>query len=129
MEFVTGDQLCDSCMHAQVTCMWPTTGSLQQGCFGCQRSHGKCEISGTSVMAWALCQFGVHKKCEVVSKVTIKEGDDAMWVLPPAPKVVRMAESLFEKALAGIMKEMKVSWKSLERIAWDALEVLWEMLS
>ena len=46
----------------------------------------------------------------------------------PTPKVVGKATPL-EKALAAIMKEMKVSQKSLEKIAQDTLEVLWEMLS
>ena len=36
---------------------------------------------------------------------------------------------VLEKALAGIMQEMKASQKSLERIAQDALEVSCEMLS
>ena len=75
-------------------------------------------------------QVGMRKKCKVVSKVTIEEeGDDMMWVPPPAPKVVGMAESPFEKALVGIVKEMKASWKSSERIAWDVLEVSREILS
>ena len=47
----------------------------------------------------------------------------------PAPKVVGKAELPFEKALVGIVKEIKVSWKSSEKIAQDALEVSWEMLS
>ena len=110
--------------------MWPTTGSLWQVCFGCQQSHGKCEIGGTSVTAQAPCQVGVHKKHKVMLKATIEEeGDDGVWVLLPAPKVVRMAESPFEKALVGIMKEMKVSRKSLERIVRDTLEALQDMLS
>ena len=63
-------------------------------------------------------------------KAIIKEsGDDVMWVPPPAPKVVRKAESLFEKALVGIVKEMKESRKSSEKIMQDVLEVLCEMLS
>ena len=90
----------------------------------------KCEIGGTSVMAQGLCQVGVRKKCKVVSKATIKEsGDNVTWVPPPTPKVVRKAESPFEKALVGIMKEMKASWKSSEKIAQDALELSQEMLS
>ena len=121
-----GDRSCDACVHAKVTCMWPTTGSLWQVCFGCQCSHGKCEIGGKLVTA-----RGPRKKRKVVSRVTI-EGDeeDAEWVLPsPAPKVTRMAESLFTRALAGMVKEMKVSWKSSERIAQDTLEVSHAMLS
>ena len=105
-----GDQFCNACMHVQVTCMWLTMGSLKQVCFGCQQTHGKCEICGSSVMARALHQVRVHKRCKVVSRPTIESGDNMMWVLPPAPKVVRKAESLFEKALVGIMKEMKASW-------------------
>ena len=66
---------------------------------------------------------------KVVSKAIIEEsGDDATWVPPLTPKVVGKAESPFEKALAGIVREMKVSWKSSEKIAQDALEVSREML-
>ena len=80
--------------------------------------------------AQGLRQVRVCKMHKVVLKATIKEeGDDAAWVLPPAPKVVGMAESLFGKALAGIVKEMKASWKSLERIVQDVLEVSCDMLS
>ena len=121
-----GDRSCDACVHAKVTCMWPTTGSLRQVCFGCQRSHGKCEIGGKPVTA-----RGPHKKCRVVSRATI-EGDeeDAEWVPPlPAPKVTGTVESLFSRALAGMVKEMKASWKSSEQIAQDALEVSCAMLS
>ena len=75
-------------------------------------------------MAWALHQVGVHKKHKVMSKVTIKEdGDDAVWVLPSAPKVTGMTELPFAKALAGIIKEMKASRKSSEQIAQEALEI------
>ena len=121
-------------MHVQVTCMWPTTRSLRQVCFGCQQMHGNCEISGTSVTARGLHQVGVHKKCKVGSKVmskpTIEElGDDAMWVPPPTPKVVGKAESPFERVLVGLVKEMKETRKSLERIVQDTLKVSWEMLS
>ena len=71
------------------------------------------EIGRTPVMAWGPCQVGVHKKCKVMSKATIEEeGDDMAWVPLPAPKVVGMTELPFEKALVGIMKEMKASWKS-----------------
>ena len=113
-------------MHAKVTCMWPTTGSLRQVCFGCQQSHGKCEIGGKPVTAWGLC-----KKCKVVSKATIEgDEDDVVWVpLLPAPKVSRTAESLFTKALASVTKEMKMSRKSSERIAQETLEVSHTMLS
>ena len=52
-----------------------------------------------------------------------------MWVLPPTPKVVGKVELPLEKALVGIVKEMKASQKSMEKIVQDALEVLWEMLS
>ena len=80
--------------------------------------------------AWAPCQVRVHKKRKVVSKVTIKEdGDDAAWVPLPAPKVTGMTELLFAKALAGVVKEMKTSRKSLERIAQEELEVSCAMLS
>ena len=90
--------------------------------------HRKCEIGGKPVMAWGPHQ--VCKKRKVTSKATIgEEGDDMEWVPPLAPKAVGMAESLFEKALTGIVKEMKASWKSSERIVWDALEVSHEMLS
>ena len=47
----------------------------------------------------------------------------------PAPKVIGKVELLFEKALAGIVKEMKASLKSMEKIMQDTLEVLWETLS
>ena len=120
------DRSCDACVHAKVTCMWPTTRSLQQVCFGCQRTHGKCEIGGKLVMV-----RGLRKKRKVVSRVTI-EGDeeDVEWVPPsPAPKVAGTAESLFMRALAGVVKEMKANWKSSERIAQDALEVSRTMLS
>ena len=125
-DFAMGDCSCDACMHAKVTCMWPTTGSLRQVCFGCQRMHRKCEIGGKPVTAW-----GPRKKRKVVSRVTIEgDEDDAVWVLPPpAPKVARMAEMLFAKALAGIVKEMKMSQTSLERIVQEALEVSRTMLS
>ena len=67
-------------------------------------------------MAWGPHQVGVHKKHKVVLKATIEEsGDNAMWVLPPTPKVVRKAEMPLEKALAAIMKEMKASQKSSEK--------------
>ena len=121
-----GDRSCDACVHTKVTCMWPTTGTLWQVCFSCQRSHGKCEIGGKPVTAQGLC-----KKRKVVSRATI-EGDkeDAEWVPPlPAPKVTRMAESPFTRAHAGVVKEMKASRKSSERIAQDMLEVSHAMLS
>ena len=128
--FAMGDCSCDACMHTKVTCMWLTTGSLRQVCFGCQRMHRKCEIGGKPVMAWGPRQVGVHKKCKITSKATIEEdGDDAAWVPPPAPKAVRTAELPLEKAIAGIMKEMKASQKSSERIAQEVLEVLHDMLS
>ena len=85
------------------------------------------KVRKTSVTVRAPHQVGVCKKHKVMLKATIKEeGDNAMWVPLPAPKVVGTAESPFEKALVGIMKEMKASQKSSERIAWDALEVLRE---
>ena len=106
--------------------MWPTTGSLRQVCFGCQRTHGKCEIGGEPVTAQGPC-----KKCKVVSKVMIEgDEDDMAWVPPPpAPKVSGMAELPFAKALMGVMKEMKMSWKSLEQIVQEVLEVSRAMLS
>ena len=125
-DFVMGNRSCDACVHAKVTCMWPTNGSLRQVCFGCQRLHGKCEIGGKPVTTW-----GPRKKRKVVSRATF-EGDeeDAECVLPsPAPKVTGMAESLFTRALAGVVKEMKASRKSSERIAQDALKVSHAMLS
>ena len=126
VDFAMGDCSCDACVHAKVTCMWPTTGSLRQVCFGCQRSHGKCEIGGKPVTA-----RGPHKKCRVVSRATI-EGDeeDAEWVPPlPAPKVAGTVESPFTRALVGVVKEMKASRKSSERIAQETLEVSRAMLS
>ena len=45
------------------------------------------------------------------------------------PKNCQEVESLLEKALVGIIKEMKASRKSSEQIARDALEVSREMLS
>ena len=120
-----GDRSCDACMHTKVTCMWPTTGSLWQVCFGCQRSHGKCEIGGKPVMARGPC-----KKCKVVLKTTIDgDEDDAEWVPPPTPKVTRTAESPLTKTVVVIMKEMKASRKSSERIAQETLEVSRAMLS
>ena len=125
-DFAMGDHSCDACVHAKVTCMWPTTGSLRQVCFGCQQSHGKCEIGGKPVTAQGLC-----KKCKVVSKATIEgDEDDVVWVPPPpAPKVAGTAESLFAKALASVVKDLKMSQKSLERIAQETLEVSRTMLS
>ena len=70
------------------------------------------------------------KKCKITSKATIEEdGDNMAWVLPPAPKAVGMVELPLEKAITGIVKEMKASRKSLERIAQEVLEVLRDMLS
>ena len=81
-------------------------------------------------MAWGPRQVRVRKKRKVVSKATIKEsGDNMTWATPPAPKVVGKVDTPFEKALVGVVKEMKASWKSPERNAWEALEVLCEMLS
>ena len=92
--------------------------------------HGKCEIGGNSVTVWGPCQVGVRKKCKVVSRLTIKEsGEDTTWVLPPTPKVVGKVESPFERVLAGLVKEMKASQKSLEKIMQDVLEVSQEMPS
>ena len=100
-------------------------------CFGCQWTQGKCKIGRKPVTAWGPHQVGVRKKRKIVSKVTIEEdGDDAAWVLLlPAPKVARMVESLFAKALTGVVKEMKASQKSWERIAQEALQVSRDMLS
>ena len=98
-----GDRSCDACVHAKVTCMWPTTGSLWQVCFGCQCSHGKCEIGGKPVTA-----RGPRKKRKVISKATIEgDEDDAEWALPPTPKVTGMVESPLTKAITVIVKEMK----------------------
>ena len=81
-------------------------------------------------MARGPCQVGVHKRHKVVSRPTIKElGDEMTWVLPPTPKVIRKVEMPLEKALVGIVKEMKESWKSSEKFVQDMLEVSWEMLS
>ena len=81
-------------------------------------------------MVRGLRQVRVCKKRKVMSKATIVElGDDMTWVPPPTPKVVGKVATPLEKALAGIVKEMKMSRKSLERIAQDALEVSHEMLS
>ena len=80
--------------------------------------------------AWGPRQVRACKKCKVISKATIEElGDDVTWVPPPAPKVIGKADTPFAKALVGIMKEMKESRKSSERIVWDVLEVSCEMLS
>ena len=80
--------------------------------------HGKCEIGGNSMMAQGPCHVGVHKRCKVMSRLTIEEsGDDTTWVPPPAPKFFGKAELPLEKALVGIMKEMKESRKSVEKIA------------
>ena len=120
-----GDHSCDACVHAKVTCMWPTTGSLWQVCFGCQRSHGKCEIGWKPVTVRGPC-----KKRKVVLRATVEgDKDDVEWALPPTPKVTGMAESPFSRALAGVMKEMKASWKSSERIAQETLEVSHAILS
>ena len=121
-----GDRSCDTCVHAKVTCMWPTTGSLRQVCFGCQWTHGKCEIGRKPVTAQ-----GQHKKHKVISRATIEgDEDDVAWVPPaPAPKVAGTAESPFTKALASVAKEMKMSRKSSERIAQEVLEVSHAMLS
>ena len=121
-----GDCSCDACMHAKVTCMWPTTRSLQQVCFGCQQMHRKCKIGGKPVTVQ-----GLRKKRKVVLKATIEgDEDDAAWVLLlPAPKVAGTAESLLAKALVGVVKEMKMSQKSSERIVQEALKVLCAMLS
>ena len=120
-----GDRSCDACVHAKVTCMWPTTGSLRQVCFGCQRSHGKCKIGRKPVMA-----RGLRKKRKVVSKATIEgDEDDTEWVPPPTPKITGTAESPLTKAITVIMKEMKASRKSSERIAQETLEVSRAMLS
>ena len=124
-DFAMGNRSCDACMHTKVTCMWPTTGSLWQVCFGCQRMHGKCEIGGKPVTA-----RGPHKKRKVVSKTTIDgDEDEAEWVPPPTPKVTRTVESPLTKTIAVIMKEMKASRKSSERIAQETLEVSRAMLS
>ena len=61
---------------------------------------------------------GPRKKHKIMLKVTIEgDEDDVAWVLlPPTPKVAGTVESPFTRALAGIIKEMKVSQKSSERI-------------
>ena len=75
-------------------------------------------------------QVGVCKKCKVILKATIEEDrDDVVWVPPLAHKVTGTTESLFTKALMGVVKEMKTSWKSSEQIVQEALEVLCAMLS
>ena len=80
--------------------------------------------------AWGPRQVRACKKCKVISKATIEElGDDVTWVPPPAPKVIGKADTPFAKALVGIMKEMKESRKSLERIVQDVFEVSHELLS
>ena len=121
-----GNRSCDACVHAKVTCMWPTTGSLQQVCFGCQCTHGKCKIGGKLVTAQ-----GRRKKRKVVLRATIEgDEDNTEWVpLPPAPKAAGTAESPFTRTLAGMIREMKASQKSLEQITQDVLEVSREMLS
>ena len=91
--------------------------------------HRKCKLGRNSVTAQGPHQVRVRKRCKVMSRLTIESGDDTTWVPPPAPKVIRKAESPFEKALVGIVKEMKASWKSLEKIVQDVLKVSQEMLS
>ena len=87
--------------------------------------HGKCEIGRKPVTA-----RGPHKKRKVISRATVEgDEDDAEWVLPPTPKVTGTVESLFSRALAGVVKEMKASRKSSERIAQETLEVSRTMLS
>ena len=88
--------------------------------------HRKCEIGGKLVTV-----RGPRKKHKVVSKAMIEgDEDDAVWVPPPpAPKVAGTAESPFAKALAGIVKEMKMSQKSSEQIAQEVPEVSHTMLS
>ena len=82
------------------------------------------------VMAWAPHQVEVRKKRKVMLKATTEEDrDDTVWVPPPAPRVTGTAESPFTKALAGIVKEMKASRKSSERIVQEVLEVWCKMLS
>ena len=84
--FAMSDCSCNAYMHAKVMCMWPTTRSLRQVCFGCQRLHGKCKIGGKPVTVRGPCQ--VRKKCKITSKVTIEEDrDNAVWVPLPAPKL------------------------------------------
>ena len=74
--------------------------------------HGKCEIGGKPVTARGPC-----KKRKVVSRATVEgDEDDVEWVPPPTPKVTGTAESPFSRALAGVVKEMKASRKSSERI-------------
>ena len=73
---------------------------------------------------------GPCKKRKVVSKATVEgDKDDAEWAPPPTPKVTRTVESPFSRALAGVVKEMKASWKRSERIAQETLEVSRAMLS
>ena len=55
--------------------------------------------------------------------------DDAEWAPLPTPKVTGMAESPFSRALVGVVKEMKASRKSSERIVQETLEVSRAMLS
>jgi hypothetical protein len=73
---------------------------------------------------------GPRKKRKVVSKATLDgDEDDAEWVPPSTPKVTGTAESPLAKTVAVIMKEMKASRKSSERIARETLEVSRAMLS
>ena len=73
---------------------------------------------------------GPRKKRKVVSKATIEgDKDDVEWAPPPTPKITGMAESPLTKAIAVIVKEMKASRKSSERIAQETLEVSRAMLS
>ena len=74
--------------------------------------------------------WGPRKKRKVVSKTTIDgDEDDVEWVPPPTPKVTGTVESPLTKTVAVIMKEMKASRKSSERIARETLEVSRAMLS
>ena len=74
--------------------------------------------------------WGPRKKHKVVSRATVEGDEDNMeWAPLPTPKVTGMAESPFTRALAGIVKEMKASRKSSERITQETLEVPRAMLS
>ena len=73
---------------------------------------------------------GPCRKRKVISKTTIDgDEDDVEWVPPPTPKVTGTAESPLTKTIAVIMKEMKASRKSSERIVRETLEVSRAMLS
>ena len=65
-------RLCDVCINAHVTCMWPP--GERQACFECTHRHDKCQIDGESVTQHAPRGSGLKKKkARVVSQPVIEE--------------------------------------------------------